>query len=78
MKGERAHYARTFGRQYEIRWDSFIARYRVTLGDETIGFHQADEGAKALAVAHAHRVSVGPVQPFFVSFHVEDQAKSAK
>lgn len=65
-----------YGRNYVILWDSFAARYRVVLGDETIGFHESDDGAKALAVAHAsHTFAVGTLQPYSITFRA--QAPSA-
>lgn len=60
---------RIYGRQYFVQWDSEVRRYHVTLGKESIGFHLTQEGAKALAVFHAHQASVGKaLQPFAIAF----------
>jgi hypothetical protein len=60
---------RRYGRQYVIRWDSEVRRYHVTLGKDSIGFHATQEGAKALAVSHAHQVTLpAAVEPFEVQF----------
>ena len=63
--------ARTFGRHYLIQWDIEVRRYHVTLGKVSIGFHLTQEGAKALAVSHAHQVPLPDAeQPFDVQFQI--------
>lgn len=49
---------RIFGRQYVIQWDEEVGRYHVSLGQDSIGFHRTTDGARALAAAHAKRVSL--------------------
>ena len=75
--GGRSMTAKIYGRNYRILWDSFSARYRIELGDETIGFHQSDDGAKALAVAHAsHSFALGAIQPYSISFQAAAPSES--
>lgn len=50
--------SRIFGRQYVIQWDDEVGRYHVTLGQDSVGFHRTTDGARALAAAHAKRVSL--------------------
>ena len=46
-----------------------MRRYHVSLGGESIGYHRFEDGAKALAVSHAHRVTTQKnIQPFTVVF----------
>ena len=52
------HAERNFGRRYVVAWDDEVARYHVTLGRDSIGFHKTREGAKAVAREHAARVSI--------------------
>ncbi len=49
---------RAFGRQYVVRWDADVRRFHVSLGAESIGFHKTQEGAAALAAAHAQCVAL--------------------
>lgn len=49
---------RQFGRQYVVQWDADVSRFHVTLGHDSIGFQKSEEGAKALAAAHARRVTL--------------------
>ena len=63
---------KTYGRNYVILWDTSVARYRVQLGDETIGFHESEDGARALAVTHAsHTFAVGRLQPYSITFRAQ-------
>lgn len=47
---------KAYGRKYVIRWDTEAKVHRVTLGSESIGFDDTEEGAREIAVAHAHHV----------------------
>jgi len=50
-RGISMHAERNFGRRYVVAWDDEVARYHVTLGRDSIGFHKTREGAKAVARA---------------------------
>jgi hypothetical protein len=69
---------RSFGRRYVVQWDDEAARYHVTLGKESIGFHKTPEGAGLLARAHALQVSVSgqgaPHRVIFAERGVNGQA----
>jgi len=49
---------RAFGRQYVVRWDAEVRRFHVSLGTESIGFHKTQDGAAALAAAHARCIAL--------------------
>jgi len=57
---------RVFGRQYSIQRDDENECYRVKLGQQLVAIHSTPEGAKALAVLHAHQVSLPQSRQHFV------------
>ena len=59
---------RVYGRKYVIQWDEDVGRYHVTLGGDSVGFHKTEDGAKALASAHARQVTLpGAYQSYSVT-----------
>ena len=64
--------ARIFGRHYIIRWDGEAKGHRVTLGKDAIGFHETQEGARAVAVSHAYHLTMPNMPPFDVRVQASD------
>ncbi len=68
---------RAFGRQYVVRWDADVRRFHVTLGAESIGFHKTEDGAAALAAAHAQCTALpAPNQPYAIAT-IRDESGTA-